>query len=305
MRVTLLILDQTNMLSLAAAVDPLRAANRQAGRALYEWHFATPTTQPVHLTSGVTLPASPLASVAQTDLLIVVAGFDIQQQATASLCASLRRLASHCEVIGIDGGPWILAKAGLLDGRRATLHWEDLEAFSQAFPQIDVVNARYVSSGGRRTCGGAGPALDMMLDFLSDQHGPALSGRVAAVFIHDPTHPALPQRRSAPNLAHNATTAKAQALMESSLDAPLSIAALARALGVSPRSLQQQFRDRLNTTPKAHYLSLRLGEAHRQVTQTQTPLFDIALATGFPTQASFSRAFKSAYHMSASQLRRS
>jgi transcriptional regulator GlxA family with amidase domain len=300
---TLLVLNECNTLSFAAAVDPLRAANRQAGRVLFDWQFATPGAAPVGLTSGLNIPANPLQKIPRCDLLIIVAGFDLEAQSTPALLASLRRLANQGSTIaGIDGGPWVMARAGLLDGHRATTHWEDLEDFARRFSEVDVVNSRFEISGARLTSAGAAPALEMMLEMIARQHGPALSQRIAGTFIFDPAPP-RPQSRfgSAP---HSVMTARAHQVMESALDDPQPIAQIAQRLGLSPRALQLQFRRHLGTTAQAHYLALRLDEAERLVHQTARPLQEIALSTGFASQASFARAFKARFGHSASALRR-
>ncbi|WP_238936043.1 GlxA family transcriptional regulator [Sulfitobacter mediterraneus] len=299
---TLLVLDDCNTLTFAAAVDPLRAANRQAGRILFDWQFATPGAAPVTLTSGVTIPAAPLQKVTRTDLLIIVAGFDLEAQSTPALTASLRRLDGQGSVIaGIDGGPWVMAMAGLLDHHRATTHWEDLERFTERFPLIDVANSRFEISGSRLTCAGAAPAIEMMLDLIGRQHGTTLAQRIAGTFIYDPAPPRPQSRGIDPR--HNAVTAKAQQLMEAALDDPLPVAQLAKRLGLSQRALQLQFQNRLGRSPQAHYLHLRLSEAERLVRQTHLSLQNVALATGFASQASFARAFRAQFAMSATQMR--
>ena len=304
-RTTILVLDGCNTLSFAAAVDPLRAANRQAAATLFDWAFVTPREAPVTLTSGLQIPPAPIHKVTATDLLIIVAGFDLDPQTTPALQASLRRLAKGgATVAGIDGGPWVMARAGLLDGHCATTHWEDLETFAEAFPQVDLVNTRYQISGTRLTSAGAAPAIEMMLQLIRDRHGAGLAARIAATFVFDPTVPAArPQSRRA-ELDHNALTARAQAMMEAALDIPLPIATLARRLGLSQRALQAHFAKRLGVTAQAHYLSLRLAEAERLVTQTALPLLEISLATGFASQASFARAFRTHFGRSASAMRR-
>ncbi len=286
-------MNQSNMLSLAAAVDPMRAANRQSGRALFDWQFATPTDQDVALTSGLILPAAPVRQVTGCDLMLVVAGFDLEAQSTPSLRASLRRLAASGTVFaGIDGGPWIMAYAGILDEHEATTHWEDLEKFSHRFPDVVTRNARFVDSGTRLTSGGAVPAIDMMLHLIAARHGNALADRVAGSFIYDAASaPNRPQSRSAPRLPYSSIPARAHRLMTLHLENPWPISAIAANLGVSTRALQLQFHSALGRSPRAHYLVLRLEEADRRVTQTDQRLQDIALATGFASQSSFARAY--------------
>ncbi|MCE8009398.1 GlxA family transcriptional regulator [Aestuariivita sp.] len=305
LNVAVLTFQATNTLSFAAAIDPMRAANRQAGRQLFDWTYVTPGSDPVVLTSGITLTGTPLAQLIATDLLIVVAGFRIEEQATPAIGASLRRLAaSGATLAGIDGGPWILAASGVLDGETATTHWEDLGAFAIRFPDVTTVANRFCISHARMTCGGAIPAIDMMLHLIAARHGRKLARQVAGAFIHDvATDPARPQTRAGPDPRHNRLTAEASALMEHTLDAPLPIPEIARRLRISPRTLETQFRARLGRSPKAHYLTLRLAEALRLVTQTDHALIDIALATGFGSAASFSRAFRAAHGTSARRLR--
>ena len=305
LKAAVLVLDACNTLSFAAGVDPMRAANRLAGRRLFDWHYTTLDGTPARLTSGLTVDGPALSRLAECDLLLVIAGFDLDRQATPALRAGLRRMAAGATTVaGIDGGPWLMAEAGLLDGRRATTHWEDLDRFATRFPAVTVLHDRYHIDGNRLTCGGALPAIDMMLHLIAARHGATLASRVAGVFIHDsPADPARAQRRIGADPRHNRLTARASALMEQTLDAPLPVAEIARRCGTGQRSLQMQFRARLGHSPQQHYLSLRLTEALRLVTQTETPLMDVALATGFASQQSFARAFRAAHGTSARSLR--
>lgn len=303
--VALLVFPDTNTLSFAAAVDPLRAANRQAGRMLFDWQYMTPTPASSRLTSGVEVAGTPLARLLRTDLLLVVAGFDLQTHASPAISASLRRLAgTGATLAGIDGGPWILAQAGLLNGHVATTHWEDLSDFASRFPEVTTVANRFCISQRRMTCAGAVPALDMMLHLIAARYGRSLAARVAGAFIHDSaTDPARPQTRAGPDPRHNRITREASTLMQQALDQPLKIPDIAARINLSPRALEAQFQARLGQSPKAHYLTLRLSEALRLVTQTDMALIDVALATGFSSAASFARAFRGAHGTSARALR--
>ena len=304
LKTAVLVLDECNTLSFAATVDPMRAANRLAGRAAFDWDYVTATETPAMLTSGLTVTGLPLARLEACELLIVVAGFQLARHATPSLLAGLRRIAATgATIAGIDGGPWLLAEAGLLDGHPATTHWEDLDNFASRFPEVDTRRDRFTVSEARLTSGGATPAIEMMLHIIGARHGAGFASRVAGLFLYDgPAAPPRPQSRLGAH-KHNALTAKANALMESALDDPLPLSDIAQTLGTSSRSLQQQFRLRLNTTPQDHYLHLRLAEARRLVTDTEMPLMDVAVATGFTSQSSFARAFRTAHGSSARDLR--
>jgi transcriptional regulator GlxA family with amidase domain len=168
---------------------------------------------------------------------------------------------------------------------------------------VDCRSDRFTVSDARLTSGGATPAIEMMLHIISARHGAGFAARVAGLFLYDgAASMARPQSRLGGH-KHNALTAKANALMEAALDDPMPLARIAESLGTSPRSLQQQFRLRLNTTPQDHYLQLRLAEARRLVTDTDLPLMDVAMATGFTSQSSFARAFRLAHGSSARDLR--
>lgn len=305
LHVAILTLPGSNTLSFAAGVDPMRAANRMAGRRLFAWHYVTAAGAPARLTSGILVPGPALARLDSCDLLVVIAGFDLERLATPSLRAGLRRIAgTGAALAGIDGGPWLLAEAGLLDGRSATTHWEDLDRFASRFAAVTTLRDRFHIDNGRLTSGGALPAIDMMLHLIAARYGAPLAARVAGAFIYDSApDPARAQTRGGRVAGHNALTARASALMEQNLDTPLSIPELARRSGSSPRALQTQFRARLHSTPQHHYLNLRLTEALRLVTDTDMALTDIALATGFASQSSFARAFRAAHGNSARQLR--
>ena len=305
LKTAVLVLDECNTLSFAAAVDLMRAANRLAGRPAFDWDYVTATTEPAMLTSALSVPGIPLARLQSCGLMIVLAGFQLARHATPSLLAGLRRIAATgATMAGIDGGPWLLAEAGLLDGHAATTHWEDLDNFTARFPGVEVRPDRFTVSENRLTSGGAIPAVDMMLHIIAARHGTGFAARVSGLFLYEGTsEPSKPQSRTGAPHRHTALTARANSLMEASLDDPLPLARIAHSLGTSPRTLQQQFSLRLSTTPQDHYLQLRLAEARRLVTDTDLPLMDVALATGFASQSSFARAFRTAHGLSARDLR--
>lgn len=179
--IALFVLPQASILEVASALDPLRNANRQLGHEAYRWRVVTPDGQPAPLTCGIELPSSgPLSHAAGADALIVVAGYRLAEVATRPLIRDLRRIAPRFALVGgIDAGPWVLARAGLLDGHRATVHWEDLEDLAASHPEIDVVPDRFVIDRNRVTISGAAPAADFMLHLIRARHGAALARQVA------------------------------------------------------------------------------------------------------------------------------
>ncbi|MGB8812754.1 MAG: GlxA family transcriptional regulator, partial [Paracoccaceae bacterium] len=306
--IALLVLPQSSILEVASTLDPLRSANRHLGAETYRWRVVSPDGQPVPLTCGISLPSTGTLQTAKgADALIVIAGFRQSEVATTPLIRDLRRMAPRFTAIGgIDAGAWVLARAGLLNGHQATVHWEDLEDLASAHPDIDVLPNRFVISQNRFTAGGAAPAADLMLHLIRARHGAALALAVAASFITTARNGDEPQISPHPQTTRlDPRIAAAIARMETRLDAPEPATKTAAALNLSPRRLEQLFRATLGLTPGAYALHLRLAAARRMVTDTRHPLAEVALRTGFSSASTLSRAFKTQFGASPSSLRHS
>ena len=303
--IALLVLPQASIREVAAALDPMRSANRHLGAEAFRWRVVSPDGQAVPLTCGISLPSvGDLPAALGADVLVVVAGFRQAEGATRLLIAALRRIAPRFRAVGgIDAGPWVLARAGLLDGHRATVHWEDLEDLAAAHPHVEVVADRFVISGARFTAGGAAPAADLMLHLIRARFGVPLALQVAASFLYEPREGAEPQVL-ARRVAGDQRVAAAITRMAARVEEPESVTSLAAAVGVSVRRLERLFAAELGLGPGAYGRDLRLGAARRMVVDTRHPLQMVALRCGFASQAAFSRAFARRFGTSASALRR-
>ena len=305
LRLTALVLPQASILEVASVLDPLRSANRHLGSEKFRWRIVSPDGQPVPLTCGIELPAQgPLSQTDPADALVVIAGFRQSEVATAPLIRDLSRMAPRFTAIGgIDAGAWVLARAGLLNGHKATVHWEDLEDLATAHPQIDVLPDRNVIDRNRFTAGGAAPAADLMLHLIRTRHGPALALQVAASFITTAREGSEPQITPQQNRRLDPRVAQTIARMEATLDAPEPATLLAARAGLSPRRLETLFRQNVAMTPAAYALTLRLSAARRMITDTRHPLAEVALRTGFSSPSTLSRAFRSKFGHPPSTLR--
>jgi transcriptional regulator GlxA family with amidase domain len=304
--IALFVLPQASILEVASALDPLRNANRQLGHEGYRWRVVTPDGQPAPLTCGIELPSTgDLAHAAGADALIVIAGYRLDLVATRPLIRDLRRIAPRFQLVGgIDAAPWVMARAGLLNGYRATVHWEDLEDLATAHPEIEVVPDRYVIDRNRATIGGAAAATDFMLHLIRARHGAALARQVAASFLATVRKGSEPQiAPEGQDPALDPRIARAVAMMEAALDAPAQTGDIAARVGLSPRRLETLFRENLGLTPGAYALGLRLAAARRMLTDTRHPLSEIALRTGFSSPATLSRAFKARFGQPPGSLR--
>lgn len=292
----LLVLSGSSLMCVASTIDPLRAANRIAGSVVFDWRVVTPDGAAAITTAGVPIASSGrFDPTEKVDAVIVVGGFGSRTEGAAPLSSALRRSARSARAVGgVEAGTWLLARAGLLDGRAATTHWEDMEDFSAAFPGVDVRPDRYVIDGPVFTTGGASPTFDLMLHLVRTRLGMAVALDVASVFIYDQARAATDAQPlvSLGRLdGYDARLAQAIRVMEAHVDSPLTIAAIARRAGVTARTLEKAFAKAIGETPGAYYLRLRLNAARRLVLDTRLPMADIAARTGFSSGAAFSRAF--------------
>ena len=300
LRVTLLVFSGASIMCVASAVDPLRAANRISGATMFDWKVVSTDGRPATTTSGLPIAVSGRFDAAeQTDVLIAIGGFGTRYETATSLVAGFRRAVRSTRAVGgIEAGTWLLARAGLLEGRSATTHWEDLEDFAAAFPGADVRPDRYVIDGPVFTTGGASPTFDLMLHLIRTRLGMAVALDVASVFIYDQSRAATDAQPlvSLGRLdGYDPRLAQAIRLMEAHVDRPLTVGAIARRAGVTARTLEGTFRKSIGETPGAYYLRLRLNAARRLVVDTRLAMSDIAARTGFSSGAAFSRAFSRAF----------
>ena len=294
--VTLLVLPDCSLMSLAATLDPMRGANRVAGRSLYRWRVVSPNGEDPVTSSGLKVVANGKFEIQSQDILVIISAFHALEHATPKLLALVHQAAKQSRlVVGIEAGSWVLAKAGLLNGRKATTHWEDLEAFSQRFPDVEMQSDRWVRDGPFLTTGGAAPALDMMLALIRARQGYSIALDVASLYIYDEVRQASdaqPLVSLGRILNREPRLAKAIKIMESRIDRPIQVSCIARKLGLSTRSLELLFANVIGQSPGSFYLSLRLKAARRLILDTHLSMADTAEQTGFSSISSLSRAFK-------------
>ena len=309
LRVTLLVLPESSMMSLASALDTMRAANRIAGRELFEWQLATLNGRPARLTCDVSIePDVTLDADSKGDVLIVISSFNQQQHAGPVHLKLLKRIARRYRAVGgIEAGSWILARCGLLEGRSATTHWEDLEEFRAHFPGVRLRPERFVIDGPVFTTGGASPTFDLMLHLIQNRYGYPLAMEVSSVFIYDGVRGAAdvqPLVSLGMLEAREPRVAAAIHVMEQHVDEPLSIAEVAARINLSIRMLEYLFQQTLEHSPAAYYRRLRLQIARKMVVDTRLKLQEIAIRTGFNSLSAFSRIFRQYYEESPAQCRR-
>ncbi|WP_374384692.1 GlxA family transcriptional regulator [Dongia sp.] len=284
--------------SFSMVIEPLRIANRLSGRKLYDWTLLSDSGGAVASSAGIELQTVPMSAVRDRifDLALICAGFHAERFKAASVLNWLRRHHRLGRDVGaVSTGTFVLARAGLLTGRRCTVHWDFRPSLAELYPDLDLADELFVIDRGIVTSAGSIAALDLMLRLIADQQGLAFSKAVGEQFVHSGARGAGEHQRG--DLIHRLGTAKpilieAVKKMEECLDRTLSPADIARSLGISQRQLERQFRTQLGRTPVAYHRDLRLDQARRLLSQTSLAVTDIALSCGFGSPSHFAQLYR-------------
>ena len=295
-----LLIPNFSMLAFASAIEPLRAANRMSGTELFSWVISSPSGQPTEASNGVVINVDGNPDVLLNCWLVFVcAGLDVKSYSDKDSLNVIRRLDRNGAIIGaICTGTYLMAAAGLLEGRRCTIHWENIDGLAEEFPLLEITNELFEIDDTRVTCSGGTASLDMILYLIGQVHGQSLAAQVSDQFIHDrirdPSDRQRMELRSRLGVSHPKLLAVV-ALMEQGLEEPLSQTELAMKASLSTRQLERLFRKYLSTTPTRYYLNLRLARARHLLRQTSMSILSIALACGFVSASHFSKCYREVY----------
>ena len=299
-KIGFLLLNQFSLLAFASAIEPLRAANRQSGRQIFEWMVASPNGISSVASNGVEVHTNiDPENLKDCRMVFVCAGVDVRNNTSKAILNLVRRLDRNGAIIGaICTGTYVMAAAGLLDGRRCTIHWENVDGLAEEFQDLNITTDLFEIDGNRVTCSGGTASLDMMLNLISHSHGAQLAAEISDQFIHDrirePTDRQRMELRSRIGVSHPKLLAVVKT-MEDNLEEPLPQTAIARETGLSTRQLERLFRKYLNTTPTRYYLNLRLARARHLLRQTSMSILSVALACGFVSASHFSKCYRECY----------
>ncbi len=294
------LLHQFTMLSFACAIEPLRIANRMAGKTLYRWSLAGEGGEFATCSNGTAFKLDmDLCELTRDDVVLLCGGTEVQAATTRKLLNWLRREARRgLSIGGLCTASYTLALAGLLDGKRATIHWENQDSFTEAFENVNLTKSVFVVDGNRMSTAGGTSSIDLMLKLIADDHGEELANTVADQLIYSSIRTDQDsQRLSIPTrigVRHPKLSQVIQ-MMEQNLEDPISPAILARDVGMSTRQLERLFRRYLNRSPKRYYMELRLSKARNLLMQTDMSVINVALACGFASPSHFSKCYRAHY----------
>ncbi|KMW57266.1 Transcriptional regulator [Candidatus Rhodobacter oscarellae] len=299
-RFVFVLLDDFTMLCFASAVESLRIANRMSGKPLYSWSLVGEGGEEVRCSAGTVFRVDgDLAEVGRDDVILVCGGIDVQAASSKRVLNWLRREARRGPVIGgLCTAGFTLAKAGLLDGKRATIHWENQDSFAEEFEEVELTKSVFVMDGNRITTAGGTASIDLMLKIIADDHGEQLANLVADQLIYTSIRTDQDtQRLSVPTRigVRHPKLSKVIQMMEQNIEEPISPSVLAKDVGMSTRQLERLFRRYLNRSPKRYYMELRLQKARNLLLQTDMSVINVALACGFASPSHFSKCYRAHY----------
>ena len=299
-RFVFLLLDRFTMISFAGAIEPLRIANRIIGKQVYSWILAGENGGETVCSNGAFFRLDMgLEEIGREDTILVCGGIDIQQATTKPILNWLRREARRGAAVGgICTGAYTVAKAGLLDGKRATIHWENQDSFLEEFEDVRLTKSVFVVDGNRMSTAGGIASLDLMLKIIAQDHGEDIANTVADQLIYSTIRTDQDtQRLSIPTrigVRHPKLSQVIQ-IMENNIEDPISPATLASDVAMSTRQLERLFRRYLSRSPKRYYMELRLQKARNLLMQTDMSVINVALACGFASPSHFSKCYRAHY----------
>ena len=297
------------LMSYACVVEPLRAANLLSGRELYRVvHISNEPSVTASCGAMITCKAR-TKDAGKLDLLFVCAGGDPAGFDDKTTFAWLRRLAAGgTRIGGISGGPFILAKAGIMDGVQMTIHWQHAPAILELYPSILLTRSLFIIDRNRLTCAGGTAPLDMMHALIAERHGAELARKVSDWFLHTEIRPAKRAQRASlveRYGVHNAQLIAALELIERHTGEPfLPRTEVAHRIGISTRQLDRLFATHLKRSYRTHYRQVRLERSRELLLQSSATIMEVAVACGFSSASHFTRVYRENYGMTPSADRK-
>lgn len=299
-----------NMAATMAFIDPFRAANYLEGVTWFTWEFVSEAGGLCLSSNGAGIETVALRERMEVpaDFVIVSASWTPEEYGTGPVQSALRHWArANATIGGLDTGAFVMARAGLLNGHRATVHYEHIDAFQEMFPDVAVSEALCVFDERRITCCGGVAAGDFGLHIIQSALGAAVANAAARYVFHphlrdlgEPQNPgsAEPLGKTVPEPVREAIR-----IMEENLEVPVAIPQICGQVGLSHRQMDRLFSHHLRKTPALYYRDIRLDRARGLVTQTSLTMAEIAVASGFASQVHFSRAYRQRFGLPPSKDR--
>ncbi|WP_396923565.1 helix-turn-helix domain-containing protein [Mycolicibacterium sp.] len=306
-RVVALVLPPQGLFELGCVVEVF-GVRRPSLPARYDLTICAEEPGEVATSAGIGLTAAAGLSAIDTADTVIVPGWRSPDAPPQAVSDALRRAHSRgCRLVTLCAGAFVLAHAGLLDGRRATTHWSRTAELQSRFPEVLVEpDVLYVDNGDIATSAGAGAAIDLCLHLVRTDAGAAYAARVARHMVMPP-HREGGQAQYALPAASPAPQPSLAALLDwisTRLDEPITLELMASQLHVSPRTLARRFAEQLGTSPGQWLLMQRINAARTLLEETDLSVAAIASRVGLASDTNLRRRFQSAVHTTPAAYRR-
>ncbi len=288
--------EDFSLMAFASVIEPMRAANSIANKTLFTWTLLTLDGEPVRSSSGMQIVPDGKLDETRFDAIFLIGGINTERIDDVRLLNGLRRaLRMGASLVGVSTGSFVFGKAGILNNRRCTVHWDYRSSFEEAFPHLDVSDELYEIDGPVITCAGGAAAMDLMLYLLGRQFGHELATLVGDWFVQSRMRDKHEHQRTdlrfRTGISHPKLLA-AVAMMEENLEIPLNREEIADSVDLSTRQMERLFRKYLRSTPKRYYFTLRMHKAQSLLRQTTMPILDVAIACGFVSASHFAKCYR-------------
>ncbi len=309
------LLPNFTMIAFAMAIEPLRIANRMAGKQAYRWSLVSLDGLPAAASNGIRLNVDLSLKDAREkvrggerpDHVFICGSLGVERFHDRNLNSWIASLDRQKIGIGaLDTGAWVLADAGILDGRRCAIHWESLAAFSERFPEAQVYADLFEVDGNCYTCAGGTASLDMMLHLIGEHLDEQIVTKVCEQALTDRMRSPTDRQRLPLRARLGLQNTKLLfiiELMEANISEPLSLVEIAKYAGLSRRQIERLFRRNLGRSPARYYLEIRLDRARHLLIQSDAAIVEVAVACGFVSASHFSKCYRELYGRSPQQER--
>lgn len=307
--VALVLSPRFPLMSFAACTESLRIANRELGHLAFSRLLLTPDDGPVTSSSGIALaPDALLVGAPFAPVVVVLSSYQPEEACRPAFLAWLRKQHRRGAIIGcVDTASYILAKAGILEGRKVAVHRESLPTYQETLAGVALLDRLFAVDDTIISSAGGMATLDMMLGLIARFQGRHLADRVAHVLNYRP----FPAEASAEETARDGAIARVERRlarmierMQTNLETPLSIATICREARVPRATANRLFLRYFQATPSRYYMKIRLERAQSLLGYSPLPVGEIAAKVGFADASAFTRAYRRQFGKLPSSSRR-
>ena len=286
------LVENFSLVAFSNAIEPLRLANRVAKKNIYSWKLASDSSKKVTCSNGISLDTEvDINTIKTPDFIVLCSGENVKKYTTRSIVNWIRKESrNNTPIVAICTGAYILAKAGILNNKKSTIHWENQEALKEEFSNLNIIESVYSIDTNIFTSAGGTSSLDLMLNIISKDRDIKFAKLIADQMLHDSIRTEMDkQLPSIPNRigARNPKILKAITHMENNIEEPISTSILAEKLKISIRQLERLFQKYFKKSPKRFYMGIRLQKARNLLLKTEMNVLQIALASGFSSSSHF------------------